>query len=94
MVKALELAQLSIRSVVEEMKVSWASNPADPELQLNRELMVDGRLAAAEEITRLRELAKSPRIESWANAMRERSHRDAGGIAAVVKLLDLLRSMV
>lgn len=93
MVKALELAQQAIRNQVEEMKAVWAAYPGCLVTQTNRELMVDGRLAAAEEITRLRELAKNPRLESWLAAMRDRNHRDAGGIAAVVEVLDLLRSM-
>lgn len=66
---------------------------ATPQMVLVHKATVAGFEKMFSDLQRLRELAKSPRLESWLANNRDRNCRDGGSISTLVELLDLLRSM-
>ena len=54
---------------------------------------VKGLRLLVSDIDLLRDLSKSPRIETWLANNRDRNCRDGGSISTLVELLELLRSM-
>lgn len=93
MVKVFEILEQIMAETSEGIRNDPELLGATPQTMLVHKATVAGFEKVFSDLQRLRELAKNPRLESWLAAMRARDHRDAGGIAAVVELLDLLRSM-
>lgn len=93
MVKVFEILEQIMSETAKGLSRALPPDGAPPQMVLAQEATVAGFEKVFSDLQRLRELAKSPRLESWLANNRDRNCRDGGSISTLVELLDLLRSM-
>lgn len=93
MASTFELLSQIMAETAEGSAATLSCSAPPPQMMLVHKATVAGFGKMRSDLERLRELSKSPRIDTWLANNRDRNCRDGGSISTLVELLDLLRSM-